>query len=62
MRGSQPGDLICEVLVETPVKLTKQQKDLLRQFHDTMETGHSHSPKKSSWFDGMKSFFDDMTG
>lgn len=58
VRGGQPGDLICKVTVETPVNLSKQQKDILRQFQESIE-GTRHSPKKSSWFDGVKAFFED---
>jgi molecular chaperone DnaJ len=58
VRGGSAGDLICRVVVETPVKLSKQQKDILRQFQDSAEGSH-HSPKKSSWFDGVKSFFEE---
>jgi molecular chaperone DnaJ len=47
--------------VETPVNLSKAQKGLLEQFRDTLgEGGKSHSPRQSSWFEGVKSFFDDM--
>jgi len=60
VRGGSQGDLMCRVAVETPVHLNKEQKDLLRKFHDTMEaTKGKHSPKKSSWFEGVKSFFED---
>lgn len=59
VRGGATGDLMCRVLVETPVKLTSKQKDLLNEFASTMKSG-KHSPKQSSWFDGMKSFFGDM--
>ena len=60
VRGGGQGDLMCRVAVETPVHLNKEQKDLLRKFHDTMEaTKGKHSPKKSSWFKGVKSFFED---
>ncbi len=59
VRGGAVGDLMCRVLVETPVKLTTKQKEMLREFKDTMKSG-KHSPKQSSWFDGMKSFFGDM--
>ena len=60
VRGGGQGDLMCRVAVETPVHLNKEQKDLLRKFHDTMEaTKGKHSPKKSSWFEGVKSFFED---
>jgi molecular chaperone DnaJ len=60
VRGGGQGDLMCRVAVETPVHLNKEQKDLLRKFHDTMEaTKGKHSPKKSSWFEGVKNFFED---
>lgn len=58
VRGGQAGDLICKVAVETPVKLNKQQKEILRQFQASTE-GSNNSPKKSSWFDSVKSFFED---
>lgn len=58
VRGGSAGDLICKVVVETPVKLSKQQKDILRQFQASADGSH-HSPKKSSWFDGVKSFFEE---
>ena len=32
VRGAGPGDLLCKVIVETPVRLTKQQKELLQEF------------------------------
>lgn len=55
------GDLYCEVAVETPVNLTKQQKELLQQFSDTLHKGGSkHSPQESSWTDKIKSFLDDI--
>src|SRR5690554_5815957 len=34
VRGGVTGDLLCRVVVETPVKLTKRQKELLGEFHD----------------------------
>ena len=59
VRGGPAGDLLCRVAVETPVNLTNKQKDLLRELQDTM-TGTKHSPKQTSWFEGMKNFFGDM--
>ena len=32
LRSAQKGDLYVELAVETPVKLTKRQKELLREF------------------------------
>jgi molecular chaperone DnaJ len=61
VRGGPVGDLICRVLVETPVNLTDKQKDLLRQLDETMQEGGSkHSPQSSTWLDGVKSFFEKM--
>lgn len=55
------GDLYCEVLVETPVNLTKEQKELLEKFDATLQKGGSkHSPQESSWADKIKSFLDDI--
>ncbi|MFD2191934.1 molecular chaperone DnaJ [Pistricoccus aurantiacus] len=60
VRGGTPGDLICRVALETPVKLTEHQKDLLRKFQESLGESNSHSPKKSNFFDGVKRFFEDM--
>lgn len=61
VRSSARGDLICKIVVETPVNLNKKQKELLQQFEDTMrEDSTKHSPRESSWFDGVKKFFEDM--
>ncbi|WP_273425765.1 molecular chaperone DnaJ [Marinobacter sp.] len=62
VRGGPSGDLLCRVMVETPVKLTKRQKDLLEEFQQTLDggDGNQHAPKKTSWFEGVKSFFDEM--
>ncbi|MEQ8427577.1 MAG: molecular chaperone DnaJ [Gammaproteobacteria bacterium] len=63
VRSSTKGDLLCRVVVETPVKLNSKQKDLLRQFEAEMTSGGTkHSPQASSWLDGVKKFFDSMTG
>lgn len=59
VRSGVTGDLMCRVLIETPVKLSKVQKELLEQFAQTLEGSHSkHSPQHSSWLDKVKEFFD----
>ncbi len=60
VRGGLPGDLHCRVIVETPVNLTPQQKDLLKEFEKTMDQHKRHSPKQNSWLDRVKKFFEDM--
>lgn len=58
VRGGAKGDLLCRVVVETPVKLNSKQKKMLEEFEASLS--EKHSPKSGSWFDGVKRFFDDM--
>ncbi|MBT4580822.1 MAG: molecular chaperone DnaJ, partial [Gammaproteobacteria bacterium] len=61
IRGGGNGDLLCRVVIETPVHLTKRQKELLEEFQGIQEEhAHKQSPRKTSWFDGVKSFIDDL--
>ena len=61
VRGGPTGDLLCRVVVETPVKLTRRQKELLEELQESLlHQGDTHSPRRTSWFDGVKRFFDDM--
>ncbi|TCO71081.1 molecular chaperone DnaJ [Chromatocurvus halotolerans] len=61
VRGGGVGDLLCRAVVETPVNLNKQQKELLREFQESLgQGGHSQSPRQNSWFEGVKKFFDEM--
>jgi molecular chaperone DnaJ len=62
VRTSTKGDLFCRVVVETPVNLTRKQKDLLMEFEKSMQDdANKHSPRATSWLDGVKKFFDRMT-
>jgi molecular chaperone DnaJ len=61
VRGGPVGDLVCRVVVETPVNLTERQKELLRELDESVQAGGDrHSPHSSSWLDGVKSFFEKM--
>ncbi|HFQ13292.1 MAG TPA: molecular chaperone DnaJ [Gammaproteobacteria bacterium] len=61
VRGGAVGDLLCRIMVETPVNLTRKQKELLREFEKSMEGDSvNHSPRAASWLDGVKKFFEDM--
>jgi len=61
VRGGATGDLLCRVNVETPIKLSNKQKELLKDFEKSIqEDGKQHSPKNASWGDRMKKFFDDL--
>ena len=60
IRSRSAGDLMCQVMVETPVKLNAEQKETLRNFSDQLDNDKvSHSPQASNWFDAVKRFFKD---
>ena len=53
------GDLICHVVVETPIHLTEKQKDLLREFEALSQKDSArHNPRTKGWFDKVKAFFE----
>jgi molecular chaperone DnaJ len=58
VRAHGVGDLFCKVQVETPVKLTGEQKRLLREFDDSVAASEKHSPRARSWLDGVRRFFE----
>nr|VFJ66108.1 MAG: molecular chaperone DnaJ [Candidatus Kentron sp. DK] len=61
LQSGMVGDLLCRVTIETPVSLNKKQKELLRAFDESMRGGgKKHSPKESSWLDGVKKFFEEL--
>jgi molecular chaperone DnaJ len=61
VRASGVGDLFCRVQVETPVKLSDEQKSLLEKFDAAVKAGGDrHSPRSRSWLDSVKAFFEKM--
>ena len=59
LRSPARGDMYVEVAVETPMNLTKRQKELLEEFRS--EGGESTSPQSQGFFNRVKEFFDDLT-
>src|SRR5262245_25507331 len=57
LRSTQRGDMYAEIVVETPVNLTKKQRELLEQFNAEGKKGGSHSPEADSFFQRVKEFF-----
>ena len=55
LQGRGRGDLVVEIAVETPTKLSKKQKELLQQFRET-ETGEE-CPESKGFFDKLKDAF-----
>lgn len=59
LRGGGPGDMFIELSVETPVKLTAQQKELLREFD---KLSAENNPQSEGFFSAVKNFWDSMKG
>ena len=58
VRGGARGDLFCKVVVETPVNLSAEQKDLIRKLEETLrQNATHHAPRAEGFFEGVKRFF-----
>lgn len=58
VRGSSRGDLFCRVVVETPVHLSAEQRELVRQLEESLQQDrHRHAPREKGFFEGVKRFF-----
>ena len=55
LQGRGRGDMVVEIVVETPTKLTKAQREILQQFRET-ETG-DECPESRGFFEKLKSAF-----
>ena len=59
VRSRSAGDLFCHVVVETPVKLTERQKELMHEFESiSQEDSARHNPRSKSWLEKVKEFFE----
>jgi molecular chaperone DnaJ len=59
VRSSAHGDLMCHVVVETPVSLTSRQKELLEEFEAISgKDAGRHNPRAKSWMDKVREFFE----
>ena len=58
VRSSYPGDLLCAVVIETPVRLTDRQKEILREMEEiNKKDGSRHNPRAKSFMDKVREFF-----
>jgi molecular chaperone DnaJ len=58
VRSQEQGDLLCHIVVETPVNLTERQRELLREFEAiSQKDPQRHNPRAKSWMDKVKEFF-----
>jgi molecular chaperone DnaJ len=56
VRSSYPGDMYCHLAVETPIRLSDKQKELLRELDLSLKDG-KNSPQMKSFMDRVKNFF-----
>lgn len=61
LRSRARGDMFVQVAVETPQKLTRKQKDLLREFDKAGKNDKTHSPESAGFMSKVKEFWDDLT-
>jgi molecular chaperone DnaJ len=59
LNGRGVGDMVVQIDVETPTKLSSKQKELLEAFRET-ETGEE-SPQSSGFFSKLREMWDDLT-
>ena len=58
VRGGSRGDLFCRVVVETPVHLSPEQRELIRKLEETLKQDSTrHAPREQGFFEGVKRFF-----
>ncbi len=60
LRSRQTGDMYVQVVVETPQKLTKKQRELLAEF-DRLSSAENQ-PESSGFFGKVKDFLDGLGG
>lgn len=66
LHGKSRGNMYIELQVETPVNLSKEQKQKLEEFRETLKnrgkvTGKSTSPESEGFFTKAKEFWNDLT-
>jgi molecular chaperone DnaJ len=61
VRGGPAGDLLCKIAVETPINLTKRQKEILQELEESLKANPTqHSPHLNSWSSRLKQFVDSL--
>ncbi len=61
VRTKAEGDLLCRVVLETPVNLNAKQKELLEEFQNSLgHANQNHTPKWTTWFENVKKFVDGL--
>ncbi len=61
LRSKSRGDMFIEAQLETPVKLTDRQRELLREFEQAGGGDAEHHPAHHGFFSRVRDFWDDLT-
>ena len=59
LRSEARGDMFVQASVETPVNLSKRQKELLKEFEEESHAA-THSPQSHGFFDKVKELWEDL--
>jgi molecular chaperone DnaJ len=58
VRGGARGDLFCRIVVETPVHLSTEQRELVRQLEESLKAHAArHAPREKGFLEGVRRFF-----
>ncbi len=58
VRGGSRGDLFCRVVVETPVHLSAEQRDMIRRLDESLQVhAGRHAPREKGFLEGVRRFF-----
>jgi molecular chaperone DnaJ len=58
VRGGPRGDLYCRVVIETPVKLSAEQREIIERLEESLKRDtQRHAPREKGFFEGVKRFF-----
>ncbi len=60
VRGGARGDLFCRVVIETPVSLSADQRELIRKLEESLQGdghAHRHTPRQKGFLEGVRRFF-----
>ena len=59
LRSHERGDMYAQIVVETPMHLTKRQQELLQEFENAGR-GKQHSPEAEGFFAKVKEFWNEL--
>ncbi len=58
VRSNARGDLFCRVVIETPVHLSSEQRELIRKLDESLQKDRQrHAPREKGFLEGVKRFF-----